>query len=254
MIVEWNTGRVDGMLFAKTNAPVYSLCCSGETILCGCNDGTVIQFDHASKRILRQNRLFDSPVFDIADFEGHFIIAYENGCIGVVDHAFNLLQQIRLSGESLRKILVDSDGIMVTGKEGIVWKLDRSFLPVSEFKADDITLFSLANSPDRKFLLTGGRSAVLKIWEQEQLLHEINAHWYHIKDIAFSPSGKIFSTCSMDKTIKLWDASNFGLLKVIDFEKYEAHRSSVNKILWIGINRFISCSDDRTILCFEIKE
>lgn len=254
MIVEWDMAQNDGVLFARTNAPVYALIRSGNSILCGCNDGTVIQFDIFSKSIIRQIRLFHSSVFDIADTGEHYLIAFENGYLGITDHAFKAVRELRLSDESLRKILVTDDAIWMTGKDGIIRKLDKAFNSIAEFKADDLTIFSIAISPRENFLFTGGRSAMLKIWEDAVPLKVINAHWYHIKDISFSPSGKIFTTCSMDKTIKLWDASNFELLKVIDFEKYEAHRSSVNKILWIGRNRFISCSDDRTILCFEIKE
>lgn len=57
----------------------------------------------------------------------------------------------------------------------------------------------------------------------------------------------------MDKTIKLWEAENMDLLKVIDYQKNESHQSSVNKILWIDRKRFISCSDDKKIILFEIN-
>jgi WD40 repeat protein len=58
----------------------------------------------------------------------------------------------------------------------------------------------------------------------------------------------------MDKTIKIWDAKNFKLLKVIDKSRHGGHLTAVNKIFWSNYkNRLISCSDDRSISIWELK-
>ena len=75
-----------------------------------------------------------------------------------------------------------------------------------------------------------------------------------INDIQFSSDGKHFVTCSMDKTIKVWETENCDLLKVIDKDRYDAHTSSVNKLFWSGYqNQLVSVSDDRTIMIWDIK-
>ena len=80
------------------------------------------------------------------------------------------------------------------------------------------------------------------------------AHMYTINSIEFNNTGSHFITGSMDKTIKLWDAHQLKLLKVIDKERFEGHLSSVNKLVWSNYkNRVISCSDDRTISLWDIK-
>ena len=97
----------------------------------------------------------------------------------------------------------------------------------------------------------------MKIWKIHdgfQLFRSIVAHMFTINSIEFNPAGTYFLTGSMDKTIKLWDAGNFELLKVIDKERFGGHLSSVNNLVWSSYkNRVISCSDDRTISLWEIK-
>ncbi|MEL7147920.1 MAG: WD40 repeat domain-containing protein, partial [Bacteroidota bacterium] len=102
-----------------------------------------------------------------------------------------------------------------------------------------------------------GRDAHLKIWEVAKtydLAEDIVAHMYAINNVHFSPNGKHFVTCSMDKSIKVWDAATFRLLKVIDKARHAGHGTSVNKLYWSPFsNQLVSCSDDRTISIWDIK-
>jgi WD40 repeat protein len=77
---------------------------------------------------------------------------------------------------------------------------------------------------------------------------------YAINSLSFSPDGKNLVTCSLDKSIKLWDAGQLRLLKVIDKARHAGHGTSVNKLLWTAFaggdvrhGQVVSASDDRTI-------
>jgi WD40 repeat protein len=86
-------------------------------------------------------------------------------------------------------------------------------------------------------------------------LQDIPAHLFAINHITFSPQGNWFATCSMDKSIKIWDTQHFKLLKVIDKARYAGHGTSVNKLVWTNYQDFlVSGSDDRTLSLWEITE
>jgi len=57
----------------------------------------------------------------------------------------------------------------------------------------------------------------------------------------------------MDKTLKIWDAENLKLLRVLDKTRHAGHGHSVNQVLWLGKRELLlSCSDDRTISAWDI--
>jgi WD40 repeat protein len=58
----------------------------------------------------------------------------------------------------------------------------------------------------------------------------------------------------MDKSIKIWDATTFRLLKVIDRARHAGHGTSINKLLWTNFNnQLVSASDDKRISVWDIK-
>ena len=111
--------------------------------------------------------------------------------------------------------------------------------------------------PGKKYLLSGARDARLKMWDTSAnyaQASEVVAHMFAINHLAFSPDSKHFVTCSMDKSIKVWDAQSLKLLKVIDRSRHAGHGTSVNKVLWTGFhNQLLSASDDRTISVWNIN-
>jgi WD40 repeat protein len=58
----------------------------------------------------------------------------------------------------------------------------------------------------------------------------------------------------MDKSIKVWDAESYKLLKVIDKARYAGHGTSINKVAWSSYNQnIISISDDRKISIWNLE-
>jgi WD40 repeat protein len=94
------------------------------------------------------------------------------------------------------------------------------------------------------------------VWDvnaQYRLGEEVAAHLYAINDLALSPDAKYLASASMDKSIKVWDAQNLRLLKVIDKGRHAGHGTSVNKLLWTSFNnQLLSASDDRTISAWDL--
>jgi WD40 repeat protein len=125
-----------------------------------------------------------------------------------------------------------------------------------EWKAHENSVFTLKYIPGSPFLISGSRDARFKVWDSVSgysQVEEVVAHMYAINHIEFSPDGKHFVTCSMDKSIKVWHTEELRLLKVIDKARHAGHGTSVNKLLWTSYNNeLLSASDDRTISVWNI--
>jgi len=115
---------------------------------------------------------------------------------------------------------------------------------------------SIQYSPDGKHLLSGSRDAQLKIWSTSDysLTQTIPAHLFSIYSIAFHQNMPLMATASRDKSIKIWETENYTLKKTISIEKgYNAHRLSINKVIWEPLNnQLISVGDDKLLKIWKV--
>ncbi|MBL0072014.1 MAG: hypothetical protein IPP34_09475 [Bacteroidetes bacterium] len=82
------------------------------------------------------------------------------------------------------------------------------------------------------------------------MTQKIPAHNYAIYSIVFHPTQNIFATGSRDKTIKIWDAASFEIIKRIDKISDEGHVNSVNKLFFLPDGLLLSASDDRAVMAW----
>ena len=137
-----------------------------------------------------------------------------------------------------------------------VLDITNGFQPLFSLTGHSNSVFALGYSPDEKVLVSGARDAQLNFWDSDHYLLEekIVAHMYAINYLSYRMNGRFLATCSMDKSIKIWDVQNRKLLKVIDKARNAGHGTSINKILWSTYSdRIVSVSDDRTISIWQIE-
>lgn len=218
-VLDWRNKKEAGSI-KFTTAALFSVVSDGDRLFAGTADGTVTSISLATLEILNRKKASDQSARCIALHKerGEIAVGYSDQFIRILD--------------------VDSL------EEKYAWHAHTN------------SVFSLSYSPHGNLLLSGSRDARLKSWavhDEYRLDQEIVAHMYAINHIDFSPDTKHFVTCSLDKTIKVWDAKAFQLLKVIDRARHGGHSTSVNRMLWTHHeNLLLSASDDRTIAMWQI--
>jgi len=267
MVVAWNSVRpeADGELLARVENSVYALLELPERglLLLGNNFQGVQALD-----LQRKTLAYATALPPVAIFEMVYSASRERLCCALGDGTlavlrgddFRLEHLLRLSDKSLRCLaLHEGRGELAVGASD--WKtyiLDLDSLAIKTTLTEATnSIFTLAYSPDGQHLLAAGRDAHLRRYQATEgypLLDSVVAHMYAINHLAFSGDGQYLASCSLDKSIKLWDPASLALLRVLDRARTAGHGTSVNKLVWPGTQqRLVSCSDDRSLAVWEIS-
>ena len=260
-VTEWNLDDPEtGRLVASVEKQVFSLCSLPDgRIVAGDMNGGVRWIDRAMPDDTRNIQHHKKGTYDILVAGAWVFTAGGDGTITRWDmEKGSSVESFQLSNQALRAISFSEKR-----KELAVGASDNSiyFLDVETFElkqalknAHTNSVFTVAYSPDGRHLLSGGRDAMLRVWDLGIIQSPVPnpqspeepAHLFTVNHIVFSPSGQLFATASRDKTLKIWDSHTFQLLKVVDTIRYGGHINSVNRLLWLP-DCLVSCSDDRTV-------
>lgn len=259
-IVAWDKLLPDtGKLLVKVNRPVYSFLFWPERnlLLAGTAQGNLHVIDLAIQQEIKNIEAHANGVFDIQFFNQFIITCGGDGAVCIWDDSFKLLHKLSYTDKNARVIAVnpDKNSFAVGYSDNFIRVFNNSFRPVASLQQHQNSVFALAYSHDGSLLLSGSRDAHIAVFDAKnnyELIQKIPAHTLHVNAIAFNTDGTLFASVSMDKTIKIWDTQTQTLLKVIDFARNQSHTNSVNKVLWLSNNQFVTCSDDKTAMIWEI--
>ncbi|UZD22805.1 WD40 repeat domain-containing protein [Algoriphagus halophytocola] len=264
MVVEWDLDNpANGKLIARLPHSVYALAVDPvrNLIFVGHNFEGIHVIDLTSSKELWSLKMTNQAIFDIQVFGDEAYVGAGDGVLTVINiPTKSIKKHIKLSSKSIRVMS------LARGKRQLalglsdhsikILDLSRDFHPVTNLNSHQNSVFALAYAPDEKTLISGSRDATLKFWSSEDysLAETVVAHMYAINYLSFNEEGAYFVTCSMDKSIKIWETNTRKLLKVIDKARNAGHGTSVNKVLWSSYNgSVISISDDRSISIWKIE-
>ncbi|MEZ4956563.1 MAG: WD40 repeat domain-containing protein [Saprospiraceae bacterium] len=264
-IVQWDLNDPDlGQLLAKVETQVFSLCTliKEKKVVAGNMNGGIHWVDLENPALTKNVAHHEKGVYDILRVGEHLFTAGGEGKLTRWSiPEMKTIESYHLANQSLRCIAFSKkrNELAIGATDHSIYLLDADTLELKcrAEKAHENSVFCLRYSPDEKRLISGGRDAHLNVWDLENGLVKINSlpgHWFTINSIDFHPKGHIFATGSRDKTIKIWDAESYELLKVLELNRDGGHLNSVNRLLWHEHEKtLVSCSDDRTIILWNIS-
>lgn len=261
-VARWDLERgVQDKFSIRFESPVYSVCLIQDLnhLVVGLANGDLHIFDLSERKEIKFFQQHKTAIFALAfnpDL-GHLYAADADGNLSVWDAGKNeLLLLLPLDCGKIRRIAVAPSGkyIALACQDGSFRVFDTlAYNELSTVNAHQHGTTALLFDPNNETVLyTGGKDAWLRSWDWQyaKLLKEVPAHNYVIYDIISQNNGQTLVTASRDKTIKVWNKEQLSFLQRID-QKAGGHRHSVNTLICLSGDSFVSASDDKRMILFE---
>lgn len=258
-VVEWANPE-EGKPLAKVQNPIYAMAFLPEIkkLVIGENSQGIRIVDLNDKKEEAFLKIGKASLFAVVPYQNLTFIGTSMGYVHIIDHEKNkFIHHIQGASQSARSIAINPNlgefAVGFSDHKIRIYDL-KSFTLKYTLDAHNNSVFSLLYHQD--MLVSTGRDAHIKLWEANLsyiLATSIPAHNYAINNLILLDGTPFLASCSLDKSIKIWNMSSMDLLKVIDKGKFASHGTSVNKLWWNHHSqRLYSGSDDRTISEWKI--
>ena len=244
----------------KFDHSVYAMNITKDDFLVvGLSSGALHFFDINKRKEIKFYTQHKKAIFSIQYnlIKNHIYVADADGNLSIwKSDGSKLLIYLPLGCGKVRSIdvLIDGSCFALACQDGKIRVFESEFFnEISSMNAHKEGVNSLLFHPlNNNQLISGGKDALLKLWDWKsgKELKSIAAHNYAIYRISSIKCGELIVTASRDKNIKLWNSS-LDILKRIDY-KLGGHNHSVNDLCIIDESTFVSCSDDKRIIIWNL--
>lgn len=261
-VVKWNLQQLDtATVLADVPSNIFSLglLTEAQLLAIGSLQGILYLIDLSKRQLLEPSYQLDGAIYVLQQHHRKLYIGTSKGQLYQLDIENKEIIHLRtISTKSIRTIVChpSSEYAAIGCSDHNIYLLDLKTHQIrATLTGHKNSVFALHFSSDGQYLFSGGRDALLNVWDLQasfSLLESIQAHLFTINSIVESPSKKWLATGSRDKSIKIWSSSDLSLQKVIEPTKGVGHLNSVNKLLWLDFEKILlSASDDRSIMGWQ---
>ncbi|KAJ0395973.1 hypothetical protein P43SY_008989 [Pythium insidiosum] len=149
-------------------------------------------------------------------------------------------------------------------KDGAIlrWDLATQQKTRLELPKDDVStaktdhercVLALALSSDGKFLASGGRDKLLRVWDAAaaapRLLETFQGHRDAVSALSFRQRSHMLFSGSLDRCIKHWNLTEMGYVETLF-----GHQGEVHALDALYRERVVSCGRDRSVRMWKIPE
>jgi WD repeat-containing protein 61 len=265
LVVRWHYGgeRQGGENVIRIDGKIFSLWLQAEAkqLLAGTMEGDVFVIDTDGHRVVNKLHFGELPVFDIVRLPGMsaYGVLSGSGTMHLLNDTYARVGKVDLTKSSLRSFSWHPDNrrFSIASSDH---KLYLNVDPVDDnwvaIDGPTHSVFSSAYDRFGKWLVAGSRDAQIYVYDVEKdyaLVDTIKAHLFTVNHLVAAAPYDLMVSAGRDKHIKIWNTTNWQLLKVIDAEKLDGHKHSVNKLLWLEDDKLlISAGDDRAVMLWNI--
>ncbi len=262
-IVEWDPlNKDEGVKIADCADRIFSLLVWPESdlIIAGGMSGDVFFINRTGASEPRRMRLHRGPIYRLLAIGDTLLAVGGDGMISMWNPVdVECIGNLKTDGLRWRSAAYDPElqHVFLGDNQGQIHRLQIPQLELtgSPQKRHGRTIFSILVEQEANTLITGGLDALLCISDRNgNDLKSLNAHWFCINDIKKLSGLPFFASASRDKSIRIWDADRFDLVKELSKPKFAGHHHSVNNLLWMPEEHILcSAGEDARILIWKIQ-
>ncbi len=262
LIARWSMLKEqDATLVARVPATVYSMLLLGNQLLAGTREGGLHLIDLAENKEIKRFQWNNMPVFALNEWGNGWLSAHGDGRLlywVMEKNEARIVGRHLQPNAPLRALAIQDDCIAAAYSDHQIRLFNHQLEEINRFEGHSNSVFTVLFLNNGKYLLSGGRDALLRVWEvaSGKLMESIPAHLSTINHLIAIPGLKLIASAGRDKTVKLWDAQNMVLKKVVDYNKFPglAHSHSINRLLWSNKHQALwSVGDDRLVIKYNIS-
>lgn len=254
-VTRWDLakGLQDSSFTVKLEHAAYALKAGNQFCFIGCTDGTLLGIDSETKKIAWEHNIFGNAWFSLTiDPDRGWLVAGDSeGNLVILElQTGKRILHLPLAAGKIRALSIANDTCYVsTQLIGVLVFSCENWNELASWEPNELGSNVLFANLRQNELITGGRDAHIVISNTDyEIIRRIPAHYQTIYGLI--RVGDQFVTASMDKTIKVWNSDFSKVEQRIEF-KEGGHNRSVNGLVFIDDQTFVSYGDDKKIVVWK---